>query len=148
LRGFTISSNLAAPADSVWEFVTSPEGVNHELGPLVRMTLPRGTDPVLREGHLGRSWILLAGVLPIDYDDLSIARLDPGRAFSERSAMGSAPAWHHDRSVLPLAGGGCRVTDQIAFEPRLRAAAVLQQRVLGSMFRWRHRRLRRRFGRG
>jgi ligand-binding SRPBCC domain-containing protein len=148
LRGFEISSRLAAPADSVWAFVTSAEGVNHELGPLVRMTVPRGSDLVLREGHLGRSWVLLAGVLPIDYDDLCIARLDPGRAFSERSAMASARAWHHDRSVEPLPGGGCRVTDRIGFEPRLVVAARLQQRVLGSMFRWRHRRPRRRFGSG
>jgi ligand-binding SRPBCC domain-containing protein len=86
-------------------------------------------------------------VLPIDYDDLYIARLDPGRAFSERSVMGSARAWHHDRSVRALADGGCRVTDRIAFESRVRATAGVQQRVLGAMFRWRHRRLRRHFGR-
>ena len=147
MRGFTISSTLPAPAESVWEFVTSPEGVNHELGPLLRMTVPRGTDLVIREGHLGRSWVLLAGVLPVDYDDLYIARLDPGRGFSERSVMGSARAWHHDRSVEALAGGGCQVTDRIGFEPRVRSAGGLQQRVLGLLFRWRHRRLRDRFGR-
>jgi ligand-binding SRPBCC domain-containing protein len=131
----------------VWAFVTTPEGVNHELGPVMRMTVPRGGDLTLREGHLGRSWVLLAGVLPVDYDDLYIARLDPGRAFSERSVLGSAREWHHDRSVSPLPEGGCRVTDRIAFAPRLAAMTGVQQRGLGLLFRWRHRRLRRHFAR-
>jgi ligand-binding SRPBCC domain-containing protein len=146
LRGFTVSSRLDAGADSVWALVTTAEGVNYELGPLVRMTVPHGSDLVVREGRLGRSWILLGGVLPIDYDDLYIARLDPGRGFSERSALGSARAWHHDRRVEPLRGGGCTVTDRIAFEPRVAAVGRLQEIVFGLMFRWRHRRLRKRFG--
>jgi hypothetical protein len=125
--------------------VTSVEGVNHELWPIVRMTVPRGVDPVLRTGHLGRSWILLGGLLPIDYDDLHVARIDPGRGFSERSALGSASEWHHDRSLLPLAGGGCRVVDRIAFTPRVAALGGLQAFLFEATFRWRHRRLRARF---
>ena len=130
----------------VWERVTSAEGVNHELGPVVRMTVPRGSDLVLREGPLGRSWILLFGVLPIDYDDLNLASVEPGRGFSERSVMGSCSAWHHDRSLEPLPGGGCRVTDRIGFEPRLALFDGLMAFTFEAMFRWRHRRLRRHFG--
>jgi ligand-binding SRPBCC domain-containing protein len=130
----------------VWEVVTSVEGVNHELWPIVRMTVPReGAE--LRVGDLGRSWILLGGLIPVDYDDLHLASIDPGRGFSERSVLGSAPEWHHDRELLPLPEGGCRVVDRIAFVPRVRAAGGLQELVLHAMFRWRHRRLRRRFGR-
>ena len=129
----------------MWAFVTTAEGVNYELSPLVRMTVPGGSDLVVREGDIGRSWILLAGVLPIDYDDLHLARVEPGRSFSERSVMGSARAWHHDRSVEPLAGG-CRVTDRIGFEPRVRLLGGLQAFLFGLTFRWRHRRLRKRFG--
>ena len=145
MRGFTVSSRLAAPADQVWEVVTSAEGVNHELWPIVRMTVPRGWDTTLRVGHFGRSWILLGGVLPIDYDDLSLARVDEGRGFQERSVMGSASAWHHDRSLIPV-DGGCRVVDQIAFTPRLAALGGLQALMFEATFRWRHRRLRARFG--
>ena len=126
--------------------VTSVEGVNHELRPLVRMTLPRGSDGVLRTGSLGRSWILLGGVLPIDYDDLNIAAIDPGRGFNERSSLGSARSWHHDRTLEPLPGGGCRVTDRIAFEPRVPALGGLMAFLFEATFRWRHRRLRARFG--
>jgi len=129
----------------VWEVVTSVEGVNHELWPLVRMTVPRGSDLTLRVGDLGRSWILLGGVVPIDYDDLHIATFEPGRGFSERSQLGSAREWHHDRSLEPLAGG-CLVVDRIGFEPRVPALGGLQALFFEATFRWRHRRLRARFG--
>jgi ligand-binding SRPBCC domain-containing protein len=147
MRGFTVSSRLAAPPDEIWAVVTSAEGVNHELGPLVRMTVPRGWDGALRVGHLGRSWILLGGLLPIDYDDLCLARIDDGRGFEERSKLGSASEWHHDRSLDPLPGGGCRVVDRIAFTPRVAALGGLQEFLFEATFRWRHRRLRGRFGR-
>lgn len=146
MRGFTVSSRLGADPARVWEVVTSVEGVNYELSPVVRMTVPRGSDMILRTGDLGRSWILLGGLIPIDYDDLHLASIDPGRGFSERSVLGSARSWHHDRSLEPVEGGGCRVTDRIGFEPRLRLLGGLQELVLEAMFRWRHRRLRRRFG--
>jgi ligand-binding SRPBCC domain-containing protein len=146
VRGFTVSSRLASPPAAVWEVVTSPEGVNHELWPIVRMTVPRGFSGGLRTGSLGRSWILLLGVLPIDYDDLSLASIDPRRGFSERSTMASCAAWHHDRTLLSLPGGGCRVVDQIGFSPRLPGFGGLMELTFEATFRWRHRRLRARFG--
>jgi len=38
------------------------------------------------------------------------------------------------------------VIDVVAFEPRIRALGGLQAFVFEATFRWRHRRLRRRFG--
>jgi ligand-binding SRPBCC domain-containing protein len=146
VRNFTVSSRLAAPPATVWEAATTVEGVNHELWPVVRMTVPRGGDTTLRAGPFGRSWILLLGVLPIDYDDLNLESIDPGRGFSERSTMASCSAWHHDRSLEPIGGGGCRVIDRIAFEPRVAPLGGLMEFLFEATFRWRHRRLRRRFG--
>ena len=37
-------SRLDAPAAAVWERIITPEGINHELMPLMRMTVPRGVD--------------------------------------------------------------------------------------------------------
>ena len=46
----TLSSQLDDAPDAVWARVTSPEGVNHELRPLLRMTVPEawrtGSSPI------------------------------------------------------------------------------------------------------
>ena len=126
--------------------MTTAEGVNDELWPVVRMTVPGGSDLVIRPGALGRSWILLFGVLPIDYDDLFLSSVSAGAGFRERSTIGSCSEWHHDRSLLSLPGGGCRVVDSVGFTPRVALFGGLMAFLFEATFRWRHRRLRRRFG--
>jgi hypothetical protein len=113
-------------------------GVNREFFPLVRMTWPGADGRLPSPPRLGerlfRSWILFLGLLPIDYDDLTLIEFEPGRRFLERSVMLSQRQWVHERIVTPTAMG-CRLTDSVRFIPRL-------------AFRWRHRNLRRRFSRG
>lgn len=41
MRSFEIGTDLAAPPDAVWQRVTTPQGINDELPPLMRMTMPR-----------------------------------------------------------------------------------------------------------
>jgi hypothetical protein len=135
----------------VWAFATTAAGVNDELRPVVRMTIPRGRkdfsiaelDPPER---LGRSWLLLGGLLPFDFDDIGVVSVGPGFAFSERSTMLSQRAWEHDRTVEPTGERVCVVTDRIGFESRVPGIAPLLRLVFVQMFRHRHRRLRRRFG--
>jgi ligand-binding SRPBCC domain-containing protein len=152
VQPFEISarSELAAPPQAVWERVTTIAGINHELGPWMRMTAPRGAELSLDSVPLGRrwfrSWVLLLGVLPCDYDDLCIERLDPARGFLERSRMFSATAWEHERTLDPLAGGGTRVTDRVGFRPRIRLLGAVHRAVIAAIFRHRHRRLRAFFG--
>jgi ligand-binding SRPBCC domain-containing protein len=149
------SSRLSAAPDEVWERVVSPAGINDELRPLIRMTVPkamrgRSIDDVQPGDYLGRSWILLFGVIPFDYDELGLAELGPGRRFLERSKMLSMRSWEHERTVTPVEGG-CEVTDRVAFEPRALIRLVpglssLVEAALRRMFAHRHRRLGRRFG--
>ena len=129
----------------------TPEGINDEMCPYLRMTLPRGVERLDPESveigtPIGRSWILLFGVLPVDYDDLGLERIEPGRGFLERSTMLSQRLWEHERTIEPLAGGGCTVTDRVAWEPRLPLPGHLLRPLFGAFFRHRHRRLRRHFG--
>jgi ligand-binding SRPBCC domain-containing protein len=144
-----VTSLLRAPAEEVWAVATTMEGVNDELRPWLRMTAPAGAvlapEAVAPGERVFRSWLLLLGFLPFDYDDLTFVRIGPGTEFFERSPLLSASAWEHHRVVEPAAGG-CRVTDRVRFVPRVKAAAPLQRRIVGAVFRHRHRRLRRRFG--
>ncbi len=142
---------VPASPEVVWARVSTIAGVNDELMPLARMTCPRRyagmrLDPAvvpLRERAF-RSWILLFGVLPIDFDDLTFVRIEPPRGFLENSPMLSQRLWVHERTLQPVAGG-CRVTDRIQFESRLPGL----DRVLLPLFRFffghRHRRLGRYF---
>ena len=83
-------SIVDAPPEQVWARVVTPEGINDELRPWMTMSMPRGKEsltvgnvPVGRP--VGRCWMRLFGVLPFDYDDLTIAELWPGRGFHEES---------------------------------------------------------------
>ncbi|HEU4393078.1 MAG TPA: hypothetical protein VFR04_05505 [Solirubrobacterales bacterium] len=146
---FRISSSLRAEPAAVWERATSAEGINDELGPVLRMTVPRGLESLdlhtLEPGHLGRSWVLLFGVVPVDYDDISLVRIEPGRGFLERSTMLSQRLWEHERTIEP-AGEGTTIVDRIAWEPRLPLPGRLLRPLFSAVFRHRHRKLQRHFG--
>ena len=151
LRTVTRSSIVAAPPDEVWERVTSPEGVNDELRPWLKMTVPpgwreRSIGDVEPPEDLGRSWLLAFGLLPIDYDRIGIAEIGE-RRFQEDSTMLTMSVWRHERVVTPE-GGGSRVTDTLEMRarwplrwvPRFTLAYSL---VVGRLFAHRHRRLQR-----
>jgi ligand-binding SRPBCC domain-containing protein len=130
--------------------VSSAAGVNDELRPLLRMTASRelrqrGLDAVVVGERVCRSWVLLLGVLPVDYDDITLVRLDPPHGFLERSAMLSQRIWQHERTIEP-APGGCVLVDRVSYEPRLPVPDVALRALYARVFRHRHRRLRRRFG--
>jgi hypothetical protein len=142
---------LAAPAERVWEAATRMEGVNAELRPLLRMTVPRhlrgASIADLEPGvPAGRSWLLLGGVLPVDYDDLCLVEVDPPRRFLERSRMASMSLWQHERAIVPRGVSGCALTDTLTFSlrgplRRLPGADALAARLVGLVFAHRHRRL-------
>jgi ligand-binding SRPBCC domain-containing protein len=145
----TCSLLLARRAD-VWARVTTARGINDELRPLLRMTAPAS---LRREGlahvELGRricrSFVLLLGVLPVDYDDVTLVRLDPPAGFLERSRMLSQRVWEHERTLEEVAEG-CVLSDRVRYEPRLPVPDRALRALYAAVFRRRHRRLRRHFG--
>lgn len=123
--------------------------MNREFRPFLRMTFPSdigdltvGWQPGKR---LFRSWLLLAGIVPIDYDDVVFEEVEPGQRFLERSTLLSQRVWEHERRIEPTRGGS-RVTDRVYFVPRWAWLAGLYRFVFSAVFRWRHHNLRRLFG--
>jgi ligand-binding SRPBCC domain-containing protein len=151
MRHITAVSEVDAPIERVWAAVTSPEGINFELRPYLRMTVPRPfrgvtIDDIEPGTKLGRSIFLLFGVLPFDYDDITIAEIDKGFRFLERSTMMSMSAWTHERT-LRQRGERTEVTDAVSFVARAPLGLVpgwtqVLRVVLGFLFRHRHRRLK------
>ena len=149
MRGFTVESRLRASRETLWEHATNPRELNHEFSPFLRMTFPEGVQDLAAGVSLGervcRSWILLFGFLPVEYDDLTFVEIDPGHRFLERSSMLSQRRWEHER-LLVDDGDGTRLTDRIEFEAKLRFLEPIYRLVFRATFAWRHHRLRARFG--
>ncbi|MDX6609323.1 MAG: hypothetical protein QOF85_1248 [Solirubrobacterales bacterium] len=145
-----VSSHVDAPAQQVWARIITPEGINDEMRPFLRMTLPARVEQLDPQSieigkPIGRSWILLFGLLPFDYDNVTLERLEPGRGFLERSQMLSQRCWEHERTLEP-SHGGCLVTDRVRWQPRLGLPGRPLRPVIAWFFRHRHKRLRRHFG--
>ncbi|RDI61310.1 hypothetical protein [Nocardia pseudobrasiliensis] len=145
-----MTSVVDAPIEEVWAAVTSPAGINAELSPYLKMTVPapfRGrTIADIEPGtRLGRSFFLLFGAVPIDFDDITVAEIDPGRRFREQSTMMSMSTWVHERTLRPL-GERTEVVDAVSFVPRTPLGLIpgwgsVLRVCLSLLFRHRHRRL-------
>jgi hypothetical protein len=150
------TTRLAVSAERAWADATTEEGVNDELRPLMRMTMPKAfkgkrIDEVEVGERIGRSWVLLFGFIPFDYDDLCLVELEPGRRFLERSQMLSMRMWQHEREVTPVGTGECEISDRVAFELRRPLAWIpgmsrVAVAVIRRVFAHRHRRLAARYG--
>lgn len=142
--GFRVTSELPLPADQVWERVATLEGVNAELMPWVRMTVPKHVRGLrLSDAPIGmplfRSWILVAGCLPVDRHRFVLKEVRDGY-FLETSSSWLHVLWHHERALDPVAGG-CRLTDHVGFRPRVIVLGRLVLPVVRWIFAHRHRRL-------
>jgi hypothetical protein len=145
-----VSSRLDADPAAVWDRVMTPAGINDEMRPIMRMTLPPGVEELTPESivlgeRIGRSWVLLFGLIPFDYDDLVLVELEPGRRFLERSTMLSQRVWEHERTV-EASGPGCLITDRVRWEPRFGLPGGPLRPLFRFFFGHRHRRLHRHFG--
>jgi ligand-binding SRPBCC domain-containing protein len=150
MREFVQMSKVNAQCDEVWERTVTPQGINYELFPFMRMTVPKPLKG--KKIHelplgttIGRSWFLLFGLMPFDYDDISIAELDHGRRFREKSSMLSIENWEHERTLVQESDG-CQVQDRIRFSLRKPFSYIpgLESNIakmLHSLFEHRHRRL-------
>lgn len=149
----SFESRVRSSRDVVWASISSMDGVNAELLPILRMTHPRDVDLLdLVAGDQEapvfcfRSWLLLGGVVPIDRHALTIEHLDPGVGFDEESTSWLQRRWRHERRIVDESDGGCLVTDRLMIEPRVPFVGPVVSFAVRRVFEHRHRRLRRRFG--
>lgn len=151
MEPLTFTSDLPADPEEVWRHATSLEGIHHELGPWMQMSAPSGvSDLTNARPPLGTPWfrstLRIGGVLPYDRMHLRLTEFsEEDLRFAESSSMLWMRSWRHERWIEPVQGG-CRITDRITAVPRLPGTGVAVRRIVRLLFRWRHRRLRQRFG--
>ncbi|MBZ2196060.1 hypothetical protein [Occultella gossypii] len=138
---------VAAPLAEVWHRVTTPAGINDELAPFLTMTMPArwqaGTIATAPVGqHLGKAHLRLAGLIPVEYDDLFLVAVSAPTMFHERSEMLTARVWEHRRELVSLADGLTRVTDEVTMIPRFPLPGRAVHALIDALFAHRHRRLR------
>lgn len=147
-------SELRAPQSQVLAQAQNMSGVNFELAPWVRMTVPQAyaqrslfdaTADELTRPLLFRSVLLALGVLPFDVHAFHLDRVLPGEGFDERSSSWMQKTWIHRRRVVAH-GDGCVVTDELEIEPRIAFMTPVVRAIVGFLFRHRHRRLAARYG--
>ncbi len=143
-----IKSELDAEPDQIKADIFSMQGVNYELLPLVKMTVPRAwrKAPVNdwpRNVRIFTSVILLFGLLPAD---LHVFRLKDAwdNGFEEESKSLMNRKWNHRRTI-ERQGAGCVITDKVEFLPRLGIMGVVTKPIYAAVFRHRHGRLRARY---
>jgi hypothetical protein len=102
------------------------------------MTVPAGLsgtgiDDLTPGEPLGRSWLLLGGVIPVDHDDMTLAVIEPPHRFREESSMMLLSEWTHERTVRPVTDDVCIVEDDVRWVGR---GAVGRWPVLRAIPRW------------
>ena len=150
-RGFEVSSVIKdADIEEVWDRVETWTGVNYELGPLLRMTIPKDyprVSDIPADGNVHfTSYIMVLGILPIDAHRLSLQSIDPPHFFDERSSNFMMRVWTH-RRTLEAVDDGVRVTDRCTMQPRAIFPSGLMAFVFHQVFKRRHRRLVRYYAR-
>jgi len=147
---FSISSHLGCTASELWGHAITPQGINRELFPLLKMTSPKsyqnrsGMTGVPLNQKLFRSWILLFGVIPVEYDDITVVEMIPEQKFVEVSTMCTQKVWRHERRFTQVSEV-CEVTDQVTFEPKLKLFGPVQLMIFRLVFQLRHKNLKRIF---
>jgi ligand-binding SRPBCC domain-containing protein len=139
-------TRVGAPGAEVWAVASTMDGVNAELGPLVRMTVPKGAAGRIGDGVSFRSWLLALGILPLDRHSLVVERVIDGGGFDEESTSWLQQRWRHERRITDHGDGTSTVADHLVVVPRIAISRSLVATMVGQVFRHRHRRLVRRFG--
>lgn len=140
-RTLALSTDLAAPADAVWQALTSPATLVHIARPLLRFPDLEGRTAPWRQGETTCTRLLLLGVVPLGRHRLTIEQLDATARrvqSDERSAL--VRSWRHLITVEPRGGGTCRYTDVVEVDAGPLTSAVAT--FAAGFYRWRQRRWR------
>lgn len=138
-----LTSPLRVDDAAAWAHATSLAGIVRELpGPLRLTTRPLVTTLAeLREAGTVLATLRL-GPVPVLRWHPGIVELGERHFVEGSSDMSFMRSWRHERTIPALPEGGCRISDTVTFEPRLRGTGWL----VGWLFRRRHAALRRLLG--
>jgi hypothetical protein len=145
-----VASRLAVDREQLWATISTMDGVNAELSPWLRMSVPvevRGKSLAACASVRSRSrvgcwrWGSCRSIAIACVWSSSSADADSSSARAHGcSEFGSTSAPWRRSPAAP------EIRDRVTFEPRIRLFAPLVRAVVTRLFQHRHARLRARFG--
>lgn len=140
---FRHRSVLPHPADEVYRWHTRPGAFQRLLPPWESVRVLERTGG-LEEGSRVRLRIRRG---PARFEWLvRHVEVEPGRSFTDEQVEGPFRRWRHTHRFVPDGEGGCRMEDEVEWEPPLGSVGrtfgePFVERELRRLFRFRHQRL-------
>ena len=146
---FTTTSIVELESIQLWKALTNMQGVNYELAPFVKMTVPIAyQDFTIADAPIGeqlfKSVILLFQLIPVDIHYFKLEKVIPNERFEEDSTSLMHYFWKHTR-ILTAVDEGTEVKDIIQFRPRIPLIGFVLQPIYQFIFKNRHQRLRKKY---
>ncbi len=123
---FHRSTQIAAPAQAVYDFHADPRNIERVAAPQTHVQLLTPFDVPLRLGSVVRARVALFGLLP-QIVETEIVVCDPPREFADVQRRGPFRAWRH-RHLFREVEGGTELTDDVEYE----LPTALPFRLLGT----------------
>ena len=146
---FTIQSVVNVETNQLWQVLTNMQGVNYELAPFVKMTIPKEyRDFTIADAPIGeklfKSVILFFQFIPVDIHHFKLEKVVPNERFEENSSSLMHYFWKHTR-ILTTIDKGTLVKDTIQFYPRLPLIGFFLKPIYQLVFKNRHQRLKKKY---
>ncbi len=133
-----VSTELPIPAETAFDLAQKPALFLYVVRGLFRVTgLPERQE--FGEGDELSARIWWFGVIPAWRHHLKLVRIAPYELYTNERG-GPVRVWNHRLTFEPLAGGGCRYTDEVELDAGLQTPGVWLFAQLA--FRYRQRRWR------
>lgn len=110
---FKVSTDLAAPVETVFRFFSVAENLNLLTPPHLKFEILTPSPIVMGQGTVIDYRIRLRGV-PMDWRT-EITAWEPGRSFTDTQLRGPYKKWVHTHTFEPVEGG-TRMTDLVEYE--------------------------------
>lgn len=149
MPSFVVASTVKSKPEKLSKDLLTMAGVNEELHPFLHMSSPIEwrTQPISGwpiNTRLFKSWITLAGVIPVDRHQFEFKAIHR-HGFKECSSSFFNHEWHHERTIEASAEHSI-IRDSVHYTSKVAVAGILMKPLYQAIFKHRHRKLRLKYG--
>lgn len=120
-----VTTELPAPAATVWQAATTPAAFVHVAGGMLRFPVAERAGTRWQVGDRLEGWTFLFGLIPFSRHRLRVVALDPATMTLESDEGGGiVRSWRHRIEVEALGADRCRYRDRIEIDAGLLTVAV------------------------